>query len=59
MPRPKAFDPDAVVGAALELLWTRGYQATSFDHITRATGVNKPSLYAAFARYGIDVADAF
>jgi TetR/AcrR family transcriptional repressor of nem operon len=48
MPRPKAFDPDAVVGAALELFWTRGYQATSFDDITRATGVNKPSLYAEF-----------
>jgi TetR/AcrR family transcriptional repressor of nem operon len=48
MPRPKGYDPDAVVGAALELFWTRGYQATSFDDITRATGVNKPSLYAAF-----------
>ena len=48
MARPRAYDPDAVVGAALELFWTRGYQATSFDDITRATGVNKPSLYAAF-----------
>lgn len=48
MPRPKAFDPEQVVGAALDLFWTRGYQATSFDDITRATGVNKPSLYAEF-----------
>lgn len=48
MPRPRAYDPEAIVGAALELFWTRGYQATSFDDITRATGVNKPSLYAAF-----------
>lgn len=48
MPRPRAFDPEDIVGAALELFWTRGYQATSFDDITRATGVNKPSLYAAF-----------
>lgn len=48
MPRPKTFDPEQVVGAALELFWARGYQATSFDDITRATGVNKPSLYAEF-----------
>ena len=48
MPRPKTFDPEQVVGAALDLFWTRGYQATSFDDITRATGVNKPSLYAEF-----------
>lgn len=48
MPRPKTFDPEQVVAAALELFWTRGYQATSFDDITRATGVNKPSLYAEF-----------
>lgn len=48
MPRPKTFDPEQVVDAALGLFWTRGYQATSFDDITRATGVNKPSLYAEF-----------
>lgn len=48
MARPRSFDPDAVLGAALELFWTKGYRATSFDDITRATGINKPSLYAAF-----------
>ena len=48
MPRPKTFDPEQVVDAALGLFWARGYQATSFDDITRATGVNKPSLYAEF-----------
>jgi len=48
MARPKGFDPEQVIDAALDLFWTRGYQATSFDDITRATGVNKPSLYAEF-----------
>ena len=48
MGRPRSFDPDEILGAALQLFWVRGYQRTSFDDITRATGVNKPSLYAAF-----------
>ena len=48
MARPRSFDPDAVLAAALELFWTKGYRATSFDDITRVTGINKPSLYAAF-----------
>ena len=48
MGRPRSFDPDAILGVALELFWTKGYRATSFDDITRETGINKPSLYAAF-----------
>lgn len=48
MARPRSFDPDVVLGAALELFWRKGFRATSFDDITRATGINKPSLYAAF-----------
>jgi AcrR family transcriptional regulator len=34
------------------VFWTRGYQATSLEQITEATGVNKPSLYAAFGDKG-------
>lgn len=48
MARPRSFDPDAVLGVALELFWKKGYRATSFDDVTRETGINKPSLYAAF-----------
>jgi TetR/AcrR family transcriptional regulator, transcriptional repressor for nem operon len=48
MARPRSFDPNAVVGAALQIFWSKGFERTSFDDITRATGVNKPSLYAAF-----------
>jgi TetR/AcrR family transcriptional regulator, transcriptional repressor for nem operon len=46
--RPRSFDENAVLEAARDLFWERGYQATSLDDVTRATGVNKPSLYAAF-----------
>lgn len=48
MARPRRFEPDAVLDAARDLFWARGYEGTSLDDITRATGVNKPSLFAAF-----------
>jgi TetR/AcrR family transcriptional repressor of nem operon len=48
MARPRSFDTDAVLDAAQDLFWSRGYQAASLDELTRLTGVNKPSLYAAF-----------
>jgi TetR/AcrR family transcriptional repressor of nem operon len=39
---------DAVTAAALSTLWARGYEATSIDDLTAATGLNPSSLYAAF-----------
>jgi TetR/AcrR family transcriptional regulator, transcriptional repressor for nem operon len=48
MARPRTFDEEAVLDAVRDLFWARGFQATSLDDVTRATGVNKPSLYAAF-----------
>lgn len=48
MARPRSFNTDAVLDAAQDLFWSRGYQAASLDELTRVTGVNKPSLYAAF-----------
>lgn len=48
MARPRNFEPNDVLDAARELFWARGYEGTSLDDITRATGVNKPSLFAAF-----------
>ncbi len=32
----------------MEVFWERGYQGTSLNDLTTATGVNSPSLYAAF-----------
>ena len=46
--RPRAYDPDAALQAALETFWKGGLAGTSLDEIVAATGMNRPSLYAAF-----------
>jgi AcrR family transcriptional regulator len=46
--RPRKFDEAVVLGAALERFRTHGFAATSLDDLAEATGVNRPSLYAAF-----------
>lgn len=46
--RPRSFDPDVALRRARDAFWTAGYSATSLDDLARATGLNRPSLYAAF-----------
>lgn len=46
--RPRSFDPDEVLDRARAVFWNLGYAATSLDDLAAATGLNRPSLYAAF-----------
>jgi TetR/AcrR family transcriptional repressor of nem operon len=49
MVRPRQFDPDAVAEALLAVFWSRGYARTSLDELSDATGLQRGSLYAAYA----------
>lgn len=46
--RPRKFDEEAALRAALQRFRTLGYSNTSLDELAAATGVNRPSLYATF-----------
>jgi TetR/AcrR family transcriptional regulator, copper-responsive repressor len=46
--RPREYDPDRALADAAESFWKNGYAGTSLDELTAATGMNRPSLYAAF-----------
>ena len=46
--RPREFDEEQVLAAAMDAFWRKGYEATSLVDLTEATGLNKASLYRVF-----------
>src|ERR1700691_2681043 len=45
---PRKIEKQVALDRALTLFWDHGYRCTSMDMLTRAVGVEKPSLYASF-----------
>ncbi|GAA0522044.1 TetR family transcriptional regulator [Paractinoplanes deccanensis] len=48
MGRPKGFDEEAAIAAAVELFARRSYDGTSVDDLVGQTGVHRGSLYKSF-----------
>lgn len=46
--RPRNFDTGEALDAALEVFRRKGFEGASLADLTEATGVSRPSLYAAF-----------
>jgi TetR/AcrR family transcriptional regulator, transcriptional repressor for nem operon len=48
MARPREFDMQEALNAAMSAFWERGYEATSMEDLLDAMGLTKGSLYKAF-----------
>ncbi|MFJ1454754.1 TetR/AcrR family transcriptional regulator [Nocardia sp. N2S4-5] len=48
MGRPRQFDESSLLDAATDLFWTRGFDDTSVDDVSRTAGVGNGSIYAAY-----------
>jgi TetR/AcrR family transcriptional repressor of nem operon len=48
MGRPREFDEEKVLDAAVDAFWANGYEATSTRDLTQRTGLTQSSMYAAF-----------
>ncbi len=44
----KQFDQEQVLDKAMEMFWQKGYEGTSVQDLTTATGLGRGSLYGAF-----------
>ncbi|MFB4274330.1 MULTISPECIES: TetR/AcrR family transcriptional regulator [unclassified Nonomuraea] len=48
MGRPREFSDQAVLDAAMEVFWEKGYEATTTQDLCARTGLGRGSLYNAF-----------
>jgi AcrR family transcriptional regulator len=46
--RPRSFNRELALDAAMRIFWSQGYEGASLTALTNAMGINRPSLYAAF-----------
>ena len=46
--RPREFDRDAALQAAMYVFWEKGYDGASMKDLTKSMGINSPSLYSEF-----------
>jgi len=48
MGRPRTFDVEEALEAALGVFWRKGFEGTSYADLVAVTGVERPALYSAF-----------